>query len=178
MIFFLRSSKHFNKLLTTIFITINIAINWVIGFMSSARVLDFIRDIYWILRLLTSILTHYTCIEGTALPLSLMTGSFAGVLLCHTSDPSKVSSWKLLLSLLSSKAAPLLSLGLGGGAGGDTLVTFFGLGRVGGGCFLMVETSEWSLTGSSSGMAGSGGEWPLCVWPLVRLRGEGAPAWK
>ena len=46
MIFFLRSSKHFNKSLTTIFITINIAINWVISFMSSARVLDFIRDIY------------------------------------------------------------------------------------------------------------------------------------
>ena len=146
--------------------------------MSSARVLYFIRDIYLNSETLDiSLLTHYTCIEGTdALALSLMAGSFPGVLRCHTSDPSKVSSWKLLLSLLSSKAVPLLSLGLGGGAGGVTLVTFFGLGRVGGGCFLMVETSEWSLTGSSSGMAGSGGEWPLCVWPLVRLRGEGTPA--
>ena len=53
---------------------------------------------------------------------------------------------------------PLLSSDLGGGA--DS-VTFFGLVRVVGGCLLMVETSEWSVTGSSSGMAGSGGKWPL-----------------
>ena len=49
---------------------------------------------------------------------------------------------------------PLLSSDLGGEA--DS-VTFFGLVRVVGGCLLMVETSEWSVTGSSSGMAGSGG---------------------
>ena len=55
---------------------------------------------------------------------------------------------------------PLLSSDLGGGA--DS-VTFFGLVRVVGGCLLMVETSEWSVTGSSSGMAGSGGKWPLNV---------------
>ena len=152
--------------------------------MSSARVLYFIRDIYLNSETLDiSLLSHYTytCIEGTdALALSLIAGSFPGVLRCHTSDPSKVSSWKLLLSLLSSKAAPLLSLGLGGGAGGVTLVTFFGLGRVGGGCFFpgTSGSGEWSVTGSSSGMAGSGGEWPLCVWPLVRLRGEGAPTCK
>ena len=62
------------------------------------------------------------------------------------------SSLKLLVWLLSSD--------LGGGA--DS-VTFFGLVRVVGGCLLMVETSEWSVTGSSSGMAGSGGKWPLNV---------------
>ena len=67
---------------------------------------------------------------------------------------------------------PLLSSDLGGGA--DS-VTFFGLVRVVGGCLLIVETSEWSVTGSSSGMVGSGGKWPLIVRPLVRLqvRGEG-----
>ena len=129
---------------------------------------------------MTSRLTVYTCIEGVTRPaLCLMTGSFPGVLLCHTSDPSSVSSWKLVLSPLFSAAAPLLNFGLGGGAGGVTLVGFLGLGRVGGGCFLAPGPSdEWSVRGSSSGMAGSGGEWPLCVWPLVRLRGEGAPTCK
>ena len=131
---------------------------------------------------MTSCLTVYTCIEGVMRPaLCLMAGSLPGVLLCHTSDPSRVSSWKLVLSPLFSPAAPLLSFGLGGGAGGVTLVGFLGLGRVGGGCFLPPgpsEREEWSVTGSSSGMAGSGGEWPLCVWPLVRLRGEGAPTCK
>ena len=51
------------------------------------------------------------------------------------------------------------------------------LGQVGFGCLLVVETSEWSVTGSSSGMAGSGGKWPLIVWPLVRLQGEGTATW-
>ena len=115
--------------------------------------------------------TDYTCIEGTCRALSLMAGSFSGVLRCHTSDPSSVSSWKLDLSLLSPASAPLLSLGFGGGAGGAALVIFFGLGRVGGGCFLGPPPGgEWSVSGSSSGMAGRGGEWP--VWRLVR--GEGA----
>ena len=54
---------------------------------------------------------------------------------------------------------PLLSSDLGGEA--DS-VTFFGLVRVVGGCLLLVETSEWSVTGSSSGMAGSRVKWPLC----------------
>ena len=165
-----------DKSLTTISITINIAINWVISFMSSGLVLDFIRDIY----LKSETLWHVASLCTLRLALSLMAGSFPGVLRCHTSDPSIVSSWKLLLSPLFSAEAPLLSLGLGGGAGGVTLVGFLGLGRVGGGCFFpgTSGSGEWSVTGSSSGMAGSGGEWPLCVWPLVRLRGEGAPTCK
>ena len=57
--------------------------------------------------------------------------------------------------------------------GGADSVTFFDLVRVGVGGLLMVETSEWSATGSSSEMADSGGKWPLIVRPLVRLRGEG-----
>jgi len=79
------------------------------------------------------------------------TGSFSGVLRCHTSLPSSVSSWKLFeLSPFCSDG--VFILGFGGGAGGVTFVGFFGFGRVGGGCFLAIVPEMWSFTGSSSGM--------------------------
>ena len=104
-----------------------------------------------------------------------MTGSFSGVLRCHTSLPSNVSSWKLpeLVPLRSLEPGETgLVLGLGGGAGGLTLVGFFGLGRVGGGCFLPRASGDtWSLTGSISGIDGSGGVGPWPLTPLFSLGG-------
>jgi len=95
----------------------------------------------------------------------LIKGSFSGVLLCHTSLPSQVSSWNdpLVSPLLCSGSD--LFLGLGGGAGGVNLdpESFFGFGRVGGGTFLLFLVS--GIT-SPSGMVSRPGLGP---WEVLSL---------
>jgi len=69
----------------------------------------------------TKVRELHTCIGSVSLTTE---GSFV-FLLCHTSDPSHVSSWK----------ESVFFFGFGGGAGPDLLGFLLGFGRVGGGSF-------------------------------------------